>query len=263
MIKFFRKIRYDLMEKNKTGKYLKYAIGEIVLVVIGILIALQINNWNNGRSDRNLEIKYLRSLKADFETDLINLDNFMVNRKLKFTDANNVLEMDDPITYKEINDMDSIIWNVFIWKNISPRTNTRDELIGSGNLNLITNDSIKSLMLDVYQDFGTMAYSIDHLRREYENYLYDRSAKLRELDPFRDLNEYIKNHTLSITSEKSETQLIELREQCKALLHDLTFRNGLKNAIFGNKSLYRTCDLLSNDIKHLIDLIELEIDKND
>ena len=46
MIKFFRKIRYDLMEKNKTGKYLKYAIGEIVLVVIGILIALQINNWN-------------------------------------------------------------------------------------------------------------------------------------------------------------------------------------------------------------------------
>ena len=49
MIKFFRKIRYDLMEKNKTGKYLKYAIGEIVLVVIGILVALQINNWNEQR----------------------------------------------------------------------------------------------------------------------------------------------------------------------------------------------------------------------
>ncbi len=46
MIKFFRKIRYDLMERNNTGKYLKYAIGEIILVVIGILIALSINNWN-------------------------------------------------------------------------------------------------------------------------------------------------------------------------------------------------------------------------
>jgi hypothetical protein len=46
MIKFFRKIRYDLMEKNETGKYLKYAIGEIILVVIGILVALQINTWN-------------------------------------------------------------------------------------------------------------------------------------------------------------------------------------------------------------------------
>ena len=46
MIKFFRKIRYNLMEQNKTGKYLKYAVGEIVLVVVGILIALQINTWN-------------------------------------------------------------------------------------------------------------------------------------------------------------------------------------------------------------------------
>ncbi|MFT6699485.1 MAG: hypothetical protein ACJAVD_000984, partial [Porticoccaceae bacterium] len=52
MIKFFRKIRYDLMEKNKTGKYLKYAIGEILLVVIGILFALQINNWNNNKNEK-------------------------------------------------------------------------------------------------------------------------------------------------------------------------------------------------------------------
>jgi hypothetical protein len=49
MIKFFRRIRLDLLKKNKTGKYAKYAIGEIVLVVIGILIALQINNWNEDR----------------------------------------------------------------------------------------------------------------------------------------------------------------------------------------------------------------------
>ena len=52
MIKFFRKIRYDLMEINKTGKYVKYAIGEIVLVVIGILIAVNINNWNENRISR-------------------------------------------------------------------------------------------------------------------------------------------------------------------------------------------------------------------
>ena len=57
MIKFFRKIRYNLMSENKTGKYFKYAIGEIVLVVIGILIALQINNWNEERkSDRQIEL---------------------------------------------------------------------------------------------------------------------------------------------------------------------------------------------------------------
>jgi hypothetical protein len=49
MINFFRKIRHKLMVKNKTATYFKYAIGEIVLVVIGILIALSINNWNESK----------------------------------------------------------------------------------------------------------------------------------------------------------------------------------------------------------------------
>ena len=49
MIKFFRHIRQNLIMENKTSKYLKYAIGEIILVVIGILIALQVNNWNENR----------------------------------------------------------------------------------------------------------------------------------------------------------------------------------------------------------------------
>jgi len=56
MIKFFRQIRYNLMEQNKTGKYLKYAIGEIMLVVIGILIALSINNWNQNRLNKIINV---------------------------------------------------------------------------------------------------------------------------------------------------------------------------------------------------------------
>ena len=59
MIKFFRKIRYNLMSKNKTGKYFKYAIGEILLVVIGILIALQINTWNQQRLSKKMENNYI------------------------------------------------------------------------------------------------------------------------------------------------------------------------------------------------------------
>ena len=64
MLKFFRKIRYNLISKNKTGKYIKYALGEIILVVIGILIALQINNWNGNRKDVILEKEYLTRLKV-------------------------------------------------------------------------------------------------------------------------------------------------------------------------------------------------------
>jgi len=60
MIKFFRKIRQNLLIENKTGKYFKYAIGEIILVVIGILIALQINNWNENRKHKNKKHKYIQ-----------------------------------------------------------------------------------------------------------------------------------------------------------------------------------------------------------
>ena len=65
MIKFFRKIRQRLLTENKFSKYLLYAIGEIVLVVIGILIALSINNWNENKNKFNLEQIYLADLKED------------------------------------------------------------------------------------------------------------------------------------------------------------------------------------------------------
>ena len=71
MIKFFRKIRQGLVSQNKFNKYLIYAIGEIILVVIGILIALQINNWNEERKSANytklLFNKTLQELKFNIE----------------------------------------------------------------------------------------------------------------------------------------------------------------------------------------------------
>lgn len=77
MIKFFRRIRFDLMEKNKTGKpafpasrYFKYAIGEIVLVVVGILIALAINNWNETRKTKSTLSNYTESLIKDLKQDI-------------------------------------------------------------------------------------------------------------------------------------------------------------------------------------------------
>ena len=70
MIKFFRKIRQNLLMENRTGKYFKYAIGEIVLVVIGILIALQINNWNENQKDHKKLTRYLYGTLGNFKSDL-------------------------------------------------------------------------------------------------------------------------------------------------------------------------------------------------
>ena len=69
MIKFFRKIRQNLLSEGKTGKYFKYAIGEIILVVIGILIALQINNWNEHRKQKLNDNKFLKNLRYEIELD--------------------------------------------------------------------------------------------------------------------------------------------------------------------------------------------------
>ena len=74
MIKFFRKIRQNLLYEGKTSKYFKYAVGEILLVVIGILIAISINNWNEQRKDILQEQKILLQLKSNFNKNLEQLD---------------------------------------------------------------------------------------------------------------------------------------------------------------------------------------------
>jgi uncharacterized protein YlxW (UPF0749 family) len=73
MIKFFRKIRQRLLTDNKFGKYILYSIGEIVLVMIGILLALQVNNWNTAKILDARELVLLSELKSNLETNIENL----------------------------------------------------------------------------------------------------------------------------------------------------------------------------------------------
>jgi len=93
MIKFFKHIRKDLMENNKTGKYLKYAIGEIALVMIGILLALQVNNWNEIRIQNDEVSKIHQRIILDLDNDIQEL-----SRTLKFWKEK------EPIFIKVIND---------------------------------------------------------------------------------------------------------------------------------------------------------------
>ena len=74
MIKFFRKIRQHLLRDNKMGDYLKYAVGEIVLVVIGILIALSINNWNESRKNDLKQALLVKNIIEDLRLDFIHIN---------------------------------------------------------------------------------------------------------------------------------------------------------------------------------------------
>jgi hypothetical protein len=81
MIVFFRKIRQNLLMENKTGKYLKYAVGEILLVMIGILLALQVNNWNENRKEKLKTEAYLHLLLEDFKQESINIKGYTEESK--------------------------------------------------------------------------------------------------------------------------------------------------------------------------------------
>ncbi len=149
MIRFFRKIRYDLMEKNKTGKYLKYAIGEILLVVIGILIALGINNWNSTRLDKNKGIEVLNVIVNELESNQQYLSNLMLMEEKKLASSTKLAKyFGSP---PPLIDVDSF----YRWSEIlsdippfAPKNTNLLSIINAGQLELITNDSLKYILTD-------------------------------------------------------------------------------------------------------------------
>jgi hypothetical protein len=143
MIKFFRKIRQNLLMENKTGKYFKYAIGEIVLVVIGILIALSINNWNEVRKNNTKEQQILTQLKDEYTTNLLQLEQKITNRKKIIEAANNILQYIDEslnINSDSLNSQLNIMIGAPTFKPIE------NNLINSGDIILIRNKKLNQLL---------------------------------------------------------------------------------------------------------------------
>jgi len=144
MIKFFRKIRQNLLLEGKTGKYLKYAFGEVVLVMIGILLALQVNNWNELRKENKKEKLYLTQLFNEFKKDSTNLEWITGLAESKINQADTVIQL---IKIKNSNLKDSIsaVRNIFLigkGTNFEPFLPTYEELVSSGQFAIIKNKQI-------------------------------------------------------------------------------------------------------------------------
>lgn len=143
MIKFFRNIRQKLLTENKFVKYLTYAIGEIFLVVIGILIAVQINNWNEGRKDSIREQQILHQLKEDYQANLKQLDQKISFRRSIIQAGNEVLEYLDQPTNLNNDSIASKLSVISGWATFDPIQN---DLFVSGNIRLIKNSKLKELL---------------------------------------------------------------------------------------------------------------------
>ena len=154
MIKFFRKIRQNSIKDNKITNYLKYAIGEIILVVIGILLALQINNWNQRRLDGMTETKLLKSIEKELITNSIENKRLIINRLPKKIES---LKLAKKFCENEIIVTDTLEFlnkvgygGVFSGGYKFGDRSSYDELINTGNLQLISNDSIKKVIANYY-----------------------------------------------------------------------------------------------------------------
>jgi hypothetical protein len=152
MIKFFRKIRQKLLSENKTGKYFKYAIGEIVLVVIGILIALGINNWNENRKTEEKTKQFLISLKSDLRNDLNEITKVTEDQFVRSKAMTDAIELSNNPDLETIYLKDSIK-SYDAGRNFTffPTVGSYNSASNSGLIDHINNEELKRSILNLYE----------------------------------------------------------------------------------------------------------------
>jgi len=147
MIKFFRQVRQKLILENKTTSYIKYAIGEIVLVVIGILIALQINNWNEVRKTNLEEQRALLNIQSDFSKNKELLNDLIATTKKSIDAGMKILNYTGskikPKTEDEFNDL---LNSLFDHDPYYPLNGFLDDLLNSGKLGIFNNVELRNLL---------------------------------------------------------------------------------------------------------------------
>lgn len=147
MIKFFRRIRHQLLAENKTAKYLKYAIGEIVLVMIGILLALQVNNWNQNANEQYKIKEYAVSLIQDLESDIKMIGQIKQQNEEIIDRIDSLSRYSQNRRIEDFSNLTMLYFTLnkphrpYVWN----RT-TITELKNSGNLGLIKNDSLSKMI---------------------------------------------------------------------------------------------------------------------
>ncbi len=193
MIKFFRKIRQNLLSEGKTRNYLKYVFGEIILVMVGILLALQVNNWNESKKQSKKELSLLLNLKNDINIDIINLKH--QDSVFSVFEADAALGIELFYKAKTVKDINSVInltkslWNVLYINNI-----TYNEMISSGNMYAMKNKDLQKQITTYYLNVEGDKNYINEVNNE-QAYLYNR---MPEFYPFKFLTSQFKNPKIDL-----------------------------------------------------------------
>jgi len=197
MMKFFRRTRQKLLSENKFSKYLLYAIGEIILVVIGILIALKINNWNEAKKEEAKEQAFLKEINLDFKSNKAQLDSIIGYNKVSLHAGARLLEIMQFFNYKDpkvdvsnAHIADSIrYYNNLVWRNISfnPKNGSVEALLNSSSFDLIKNDTLRRNLIswkDVLGDYlEEEEFAVNFLFYEYQPWAREHFDPDSDNDP--------------------------------------------------------------------------------
>lgn len=246
MIRIFKNLRLSFINKNSTWNYFKYAVGEIILVMIGILLALQVNNANVKRIEKNKEIKYLNNIRIDLEKDITSLAYNISVREKRIVAMRQIMAQIDGAP---LNDLDqtakNVIWCLYEeWFN--PSNVTVKDLLGSGNMNLITNDSIKELLFELELAYQTNKSYIDHETFDYREYISKPIFSLCDVEQIRPV----------FTDGKTAEGQQLTRESFIPLMENNAFKNGCSIIIWASTdfiSIYHQIDSISQQVIALID----------
>ena len=262
MIKFFRKIRYNLLSENKTGKYLKYAIGEIILVVIGILIALQINTWNEQRKERAKEQVLLQQLREDYQTNLTQLEEKMTTREKILVSAVALLEAFD---YPEKANRDMVIKHIAMIGNDPTFDPVQNDLNSSENLRLIRNTKLSRLL----SNWSSDVIAVIEIEALWTKIVYNQlDFTTSELGIGRDLSNSFMNdqdHLWLLDKDEKSSKIKIGKSKLGATLNEILTNRNLEgilgNAITMNKSANLQSEALQKRINEILELIDNELNK--
>ena len=173
MIKLFKSRRYDIMEKNKTGKYLKYAIGEIILVIIGILVAIQLNEWRMESNNNIQKQTILNALQLEFEANVEQLDTviyYMKEIPKAYLLTNKMMRK--PIKQYSDSDYSKLILGLGWTHTFNPSNGVLRSAISSSEIHLIENKRLIQILFsweDVIKDSDEEALTL--LKFQYDSHV--------------------------------------------------------------------------------------------
>ncbi|MFD2587537.1 DUF6090 family protein [Croceitalea marina] len=250
MIKFFRRIRQKLLEENRFSKYLVYGIGEIILVVIGILIALKIDGWNQDKKDRKLEQQYYCRLLEDVNQDLINYNDYVVllNEKI---DVNNTLIQrlqDDSMSLDSIAPLvlKSIKYSI---RDTRATTDAFEDIKSSGNLNIIKDLSIKNQLAAYYKTLANTSAVIESNGNAITDKRFFESEDLISSGWIKLIEDFNAIDTTKVKYQSLKSEINFTKEIRKNMMNDAIFYLAV------NSRSRQLLTRLKNEILSMIELL--------